>query len=358
MRWMVTVICVMAVAGVAGLCLCSSSSGGTERFINGAGATFPEPLYYRMFDMYHRQHGTKVNYRGEGSGAGMRELLAKRVDFAGTDIGGKEPGQHEEGAAQPLVRVPTCLGAVAVIYNLPDNPKLRFTSDILGDIFLGRISKWNDPRLVAVNSGVKLPDLAINVTYRSDESGTTYIFTDYLSKTTAQWRKAMGAGTPYMDRPMGLGAKGNPALTGMVRQITGAIGYVELTYAVANGMTFGSVKNRAGKFIDPSPVTVASAANAGGPSENGISLTDTSMPDGYPIIGFTWLVVFKEQNYGGRSKETAEDLVKMLHWVTHEGQKYASPLRYVPLPRILVKKTEAILRTITYDGVPLFGKRP
>jgi phosphate transport system substrate-binding protein len=348
---------VLAVTVLVGICLSGNAAWGGERLLSGAGATFPEPFYYKIFDAYYRQGGTKVTYRGVGSGAGMRELIDKKVDFAGTDIGHMEAGRGEENKTRLLQRVPTCLGAVAIIYNLPDNPRLRFTGDILGDIFLGRISKWNDPRLQTVNSHVKLPDLAINVIHRSDESGTSYIFTDYLSKVNRGWLKAVGTGGPSMHGAGGLGATGNPALTGLVRQVPGAIGYVELTYAVANGMTFGSVQNRAGQFIDPSPTTVASAANGARTLNNGMSLTDTAIPDGYPIIGFTWLVVFKEQNYGGRTRETAEDLIRMLYWVTHEGQRYAPSLRYVPLPKGLVKKVESILKSVTYDGVPVFKKK-
>ena len=253
---------------------------------------------------------------------------------------------------------PPCLGAVAIIYNLPDNPKLRFTGDVLADIFLGKIVRWNDPKLAALNRGVTLPDLEINVVYRSDESGTSYIFTDFLSKASEGWRKAMGPGKPFPGWRTGQGVKGNPSLTGMVRQVTGSIGYVELTYAVANAMTFGSVRNKSGNFIEPSPATVTGAANAMAKPDNGISLTDTPAPDGYPISGFTWIVVFKEQNYGGRSRESAEDLVRLLYWVTREGQKYAPSLRYVPLPAEVVKRTEVVLKSITYGGTRVLTKRP
>ena len=335
---------------LATFCLCVQPSWGGEVQIKGAGATFPEPFYYRAFDAYYRQRGIKVNYRGEGSGAGMRQLFARSVDFAGTDIVPYEPGQPENAA---LVRIPTCLGAVVLIYNLRDNPKLRFTPEILADIYLGKITKWNDPRLVSINREVNLPDLAINVIHRSDESGTTYIFTDYLSKTSDVWRKTIGSAKSHVQWPTGQGAKGNPGLAGMVRQITGAIGYVELTYAVGNDMTFGLVQNKSGKFIEPCPASVANAANAIGRVDNGVSLTDTTHPDGYPISGFTWLVVFKEQNYGQRDKGIAEELVRMLSWVTHDGQKYAPSLRYVPLPKGVVKKTEGILKSITYNGVPV-----
>jgi len=335
------------------LCVEAGPLWSGEVQINGGGATFPEPFYFKTFDVYHRQRGIKVNYRGEGSGAGMRQLLSGGVDFAGTDIVPSEPALGNASGNTALVRIPTCLGAVVLIYNLRDNPKLRFTPEIIADIYLGKITKWNDQRLISINHGVSLPDLAINVIHRSDESGTTYIFTDYLSKASGAWRNAMGPAISHLRWPTGQGAKGNPGLAGMVRQITGAIGYVELTYAVGNDMTFGLVRNRAGKFIDPSPATVANAANALARVDNGVTLTDTSHPEGYPISGFTWLVVFKEQNYGQRSREVAEELVRMLSWLTHDGQKYASSLRYVPLPKGVVKKTESMLKSITFNGVPL-----
>jgi phosphate transport system substrate-binding protein len=246
---------------------------------------------------------------------------------------------------------------VVLIYNLPENPKLRFSSEVLADIFMGKITRWNDPRLSSANPKVRLPDLAISVIHRSEESGTSYIFTDYLSKTSAAWRNALGAGKSFLTWPMGQGAMGNPGLAGMVRQVSGAIGYVELTYAVANGMTFGSILNKSGRFIDPTPATVMAAAGASAKLGKGIAFTDTPVPDGYPISGFTWLVIFREQCYGGRSRETAEELVRMLHWVTHEGQKYAAPLRYVPLPREAVKRTDSILRSITCNGVQVMRKR-
>ncbi len=335
--------------------ICPILSFGAERTLSGAGATFPEPLYSKMFDIYNRQYGTRIQYQGIGSGAGMRDLIAKRVDFAGTDI--YLSVQDSEEGVTPLVRIPTCLGAVAIIYNLPDNPKVRFSSDVVAEIFLGRITKWNDPKIVSLNKEARLPDMAIAVVYRADESGTTHIFTDYLSKTSLEWAKSMGKGTSAVNWPRGQGAKGNPGVTGMVKQIPGSIGYAELTYAVANNMSFGAIQNKSGKFVEPSPHTVTIAAKAAGKCDNDISITDTSAPEGYPISGFTWLVVYREQAYEGRSRETAEELVKMLNWITHEGQRYAAPLRYVPLPGTIVKKAEAAIRSITYKGTPIQRKR-
>jgi phosphate transport system substrate-binding protein len=328
---------------------------GAEQTLSGAGATFPEPFYSKMFASYYLRHGTKIAYQGIGSGAGMRELIGKRVDFAGTDINLSEQDLGQGTA--PLVRIPTCLGAVALIYNLPGNPKIRLTSEVAADILLGKIVKWNDPRIHSFNRSVKLPDMSITVVYRSDESGTTSILTDYLSKTSAEWRNTMGIGKSSVNWPKGEGAKGNAALAGMVRQIPGSIGYVELTYAIGNGMSFCAIRNKSGNFIEPSPETVTIAAKAMPRHDNGISLTDTSAPNGYPISGFTWIVLYKEQSYDGRSREAAEELVMMLSWITHEGQKYAAPLRYVPLPRTIVKKTESVVWSITYNGVPVMKNR-
>ncbi len=310
-----------------------------------------------MFDICQCRYGTRITYRGIGSGAGMKELTGRRIDFAGTDINlpEQDPGQGQ--IAEALVRIPTCLGAVAIVYNVPGNPRIRLTPEVAADIFLGRITKWDDPRVHSLNGSIKLPEMSITVVYRSDESGTTSILTDYLGKTSAEWRRTMGTGKPSVNWPKGEGAKGNAALAGMVRQIPGSVGYVELTYAIANGMSSCAIRNRSGNYIEPSPKAVTFAAKAMHTYDNGISLTDTSAPNGYPICGFTWIAFFREQSYDGRSRETAEDLVRMLSWITHDGQKYAPPLRYVPLPRAIVKKTESVVRSITYNGVVVLSNK-
>ena len=319
----------------------------------GAGATFPFPLYSKMFDAYYQAYKVKINYQAIGSGGGIQQLISKTVDFGGTDafMSAKEMKKAEA----PILHIPTCLGAVVVTYNLPDKPKLKFTPDVIADIFLGKITKWSDPRITAVNPGVKLPDMGIVVVHRSDGSGTTYIFSDYLSKVSKDWEFKVGT-DKSLNWPVGLGAKGNPGVAGLVNQTPGALGYVELIYTIQNNMPAGSIKNKAGNFIEPSLQSGSAAANVEMPDDTRVSITNTDAADGYPISGFTWLIFYKEQNYAERSKEKAEELVKLLWWMIHEGQQFAEPLHYSPVPPKAVEKAEKILRSVTYDNVPLLKK--
>jgi phosphate transport system substrate-binding protein len=332
--------------------LCGSSSlFAAEKELIGAGATFPQPLYSKMFDAYFQQNKIKVNYQGIGSGGGINQLVKKTVDFGGTDAFMTDKELTEAGA--PVLHIPTCLGAVVVTYNLPENPKLNFTQDLVADIFLGKIKKWNDPQIVAANPKVKLPDLAISVVHRADGSGTTYIFSEYLSKVSKEWKDKVGTGKS-LNWPAGqIGQKGNPGVAGYVKQTPGSVGYVELLYALQNKMAFGNIKNKTGAFVEPTPKSVSAAANIKIPDDTNVSLTDTDAKDGYPISGFTWLIFYKEQNYGGRSKEKAEALVKMLHWMVKDGQKFVEPLQYSALSSEAVAKSEKIIRSMTYGGAPI-----
>ncbi len=336
------------------LCLVPGGAFGASPKITGAGATFPLPFYLKIFDLYGVKTGAEVRYEGIGSGRGIQKLLAREVDFAGTDI----PASREEGAAgDAFVRIPTCIGAVAVAYNLPANPQLRFTPEVLADLFLGRIRQWNDPRIAAVNQGVRLPGLPVHVIHRSDESGTTHIFSDYLTKVSGAWRETLGTGKS-LRWPAGRGTRGNAGVAGLVREITGAIGYVELIYATANNMTVGHLANRSGQFVAPTMESIALAAEMAGNGGDRSSLTDTPVPGGYPVAGYTWLVVFKDQSYrNGKKRETARELVRLLQWVIRDGQRYAAELHYVPLSKAAVQQAEADLRTITYRGAPLLKKK-
>jgi phosphate transport system substrate-binding protein len=313
----------------------------------GAGATFPYPLYSKAFDAYTKETGVKVNYQAIGSGGGIKQLTSKTVDFGGTDAFMSD--KDLEGLENPILHVPTCLGAVAVTYNLPGAPVLKFTSEVVADIFLGKINKWNDERLAAVNPDVTLPDMAIVVVHRSDGSGTTFIFSDYLGKVSKEWTETVGVGKS-LNWPVGLGAKGNPGVAGLVKQLPGAIGYVELIYALQNNMPAGLIKNAAGKFVSPGLESVSLAAQTELPTDTRVSITDTDAEGGYPIGGFTWLILYQEQNYGGRSRQKAEELVRLLWWMLHEGQEFAEPLHYAPLPAEAVRKAEAILAKVSYDG--------
>jgi phosphate transport system substrate-binding protein len=341
---------ILPVFCAAGILFSAGFTHAADKELLGAGATFPYPLYSKMFSVYHDRYGVQVNYQAIGSGGGIRQLFSRTVDFGGSDAFLSD----EELASAPaeILHVPTCLGAVVISYNLPGNPALRFTPDIIADIFLGRIRKWNDQRIRAANPGVSLPGSGIFVVHRSDGSGTTFIFSDYLSKVSSDWEKSVGRGTS-LNWPVGLGAKGNPGVAGLVKQTPGAIGYVELIYALQNGMPVGLVRNRSGNFIQPSIASVSLAADATIPADTRVSLTDTRAPDGYPISSFTWIIFYKEQDYGNRSSARAEELVRLLWWITHDGQSLAAPLEYAPLPGQAVTRAEAVIMSARYDGKPL-----
>ncbi len=319
----------------------------------GAGATFPFPLYSKMFDTYYQAYKVKINYQAIGSGGGIQQLISKTVDFGGTDA--FMNAREMQKAEVPILHIPTCLGAVVVTYNLPKKLTLKFTPDVIAAIFLGKIIRWDDPRIAAINPEIKLPAISIVVVHRSDGSGTTFIFSDYLTKVSKDWAFKVGA-DKSLNWPVGLGAKGNPGVAGLINQTPGAIGYVELIYTMQNNMPAGIIKNKAGNFIEPNIKSTSAAANIDMPDDTRVSLTDTDAADGYPISGFTWLIFYKEQNYGGRSKEQAEALMKLMWWVIHEGQQIAEQLKYSALPAAAVKKAETILQSVVYNNSPLLKK--
>ncbi len=316
----------------------------------GAGATFPYPLYSKMFDVYHKEHGAKINYQAIGSGGGIRQLINKTVDFGGSDA--IMSAKDLKAAGAPVIHIPTCAGAVVVTYNLSGAPQLKFTSDVIADIFLGKIKKWNDPRIQAINQGAKLPAMNITVVHRSDGSGTTSIFSNYLSKVSAEWKQKVGAGKS-LNWPVGLGGKGNPGVAGLVKQTPGAFGYVELIYALSNKMLYGTVKNKKGNLIKPTLNSTSLAADTVLPDDMKIDLTDTDAAKGYPIAGFTWILVYREQTYGGKSPDKAKALVNLLQWMTHQGQQYAEPLHYAPLSKAAVGKAEKLIQSIAYKEKPI-----
>jgi phosphate transport system substrate-binding protein len=306
-----------------------------------------------MFDAYHKQYGVKVNYQAIGSGGGIKQVKSRTVDFGGTDAFMSD-GDLED-LPNPILHVPVCLGAVVITYSLPGDPQLNFTPDILADIFLGKVRKWNDKRLAEINPGIDLPDMAIVVVHRSDGSGTTFIFSDYLSKISPEWEKQVGRGKS-LNWPEGLGAKGNPGVAGLVKQLPGSIGYVELIYSLQNEMPVGLIMNSSGNYIEPSMQGVSLAADVDLPEDTRVSITDTHAEMGYPISGFTWLIFYKEQNYSGRDLDQAESLMDLVWWVIHDGQKFAEPLHYAPLPEGAVAKAEKIARSVVYDGKRLLSK--
>jgi phosphate transport system substrate-binding protein len=283
-------------------------------------------------------------------GGGIRQLINKTVDFGGSDAVMSEADLKE--APAPILHIPTCAGAVVLTYNIPGNPQLKLTSEVIGDLFLGKIVKWNDRRLSEINPGMKLPDMKITVVHRSDGSGTTFIFSDYLSKVSREWKEKVGSGTS-LNWPAGLGGKGNPGVAGLVKQTPGSLGYVELIYALQNKMPYGMVRNRKGNFITATLASISMAADTNLPDDMKVRLTDTDAPEGYPISGFTWILVYKEQSYGNRTEEKAKELVQLLWWMTHQGQKYTEPLEYAPLSKKAVEKAEKLIKSISYKSSSL-----
>lgn len=345
-RWMFLAV----LFGLVSLFMCPWVMAGSKTLM-GAGATFPYPLYSKYFDVYYHETGVKVNYQAIGSGGGIRQLEAKTVDFGASDafMSDEELREAYEKTHGKILHIPTCLGAVVITYHLPGNPTLRLTPDVIADIFLGKIKKWNDKRIAQLNPAVSLPNMNIVVVHRAEASGTTFIFTDYLSKVNREWKEKVGRGK-VVPWPTGLAGKGNPGVAGLVRQVPGSVGYVELIYAKENGMPVALIRNKAGRFIKPSLKSVSLAANINLPADTRVSITNTSAPKGYPISSFTWLIFYKEQHYNGRSKERALRLAKLLWWIEHEGQRYNESLLYGRLPRAAVKRAEAIIRSMTYDG--------
>ena len=342
------IVATAALVIIATLGIQTKAAAQGDKTILGAGSTFIYPLFSKMFSDYHAKAGIEVNYQSIGSGGGILQLTNKTVDFGASD--GPLNDEQTAKIGVPVLHIPQASGAVVITYNLPGNNNLiNLTPDIIADIFLGKIKTWNDPRIISINKGVDIPSFPILVAHRSDGSGTTNIFTNYLSKVSPEWKTKVGSGGA-VNWPTGLGGKGNEGVSGLVKQTPGAIGYVELIYALQNKMDYAKIKNKKGNFITPSLASVTAAGNVKLPDDSKIFLTDTDAADGYPIAGFTWVIIYKEQNYNGRSKDRAEALLKLLWWNIHEGQKFAEPLNYAPLSKEALKVAEKILKSATYGG--------
>ncbi|ADR37287.1 phosphate ABC transporter substrate-binding protein PstS [Oceanithermus profundus] len=329
--------------------------------LNGAGATFPFPLYAKYFSVYHKLTGVRVNYQSIGSGGGIRQLFSGTVHFGASDapLSDAKLAEFEQKFGTQVIHVPTALGAVVPTYYLPGVTRpLNFSGPVLADIFLGKIRKWNDPALAALNPGVKLPPLPITVVRRSDGSGTTYIWTEYLAKVSPEWKAKVGVGKSVA-WPTGLGGKGNEGVAGLVRQTPGAIGYNELIYAVQNKIAYGAVQNRAGKFVLADLASVRAAAELEDfPADTRVSITDTPAPEGYPIASFTWILVYRDLDKDRAVKSAAEAkaLAALLDWIVHDGQRYNEALHYAALPEVAVRATEANLKRLRYRGEPVAAK--
>jgi len=331
-----------------------SSSGG-DVDLTGAGATFPYPLYSKWMHVYHEAHSNvRINYQSIGSGGGIRQITAGTVDFGASDA----PMSDEELSKAPgkLVHIPTTLGAVVIVYNIDGvTGSIKLTPETIAGIYLGDIKKWNDPRLAADNPGVAFPDADITAVYRSDGSGTTAVFTDYLAKVSPDWKDKVGAGKS-VKFPTGLGAKGNEGVSGQVKTSPDAIGYVELAYAKQTGLTYALIENADGKFVEPSTDGVSAAA-AGAlatmPADYRVSITNAAGASSYPISSFTYLLVYQDMKDATKAKTLAE----FLWWAIHDGQELAPPLFYAQLPPEMVAKVEATLRGLQSGGQPVLAAR-
>jgi phosphate transport system substrate-binding protein len=314
------------VLGLA-IALGMSASASAQMMINGAGATFPYPIYSKWFDEYAKvDPSVRFNYQSIGSGGGQKQILAQTVDFGASD--GPMSDENLAKAPGKLFHIPTVAGADVVTYNLPGNPTLKFDADTIAGVFLGHIKKWNDPKITALNPGVSLPDKEIVVVHRSDGSGTTYIWTDYLSKISPEWKTKVGTNTS-VNWPTGIGGKGNEGVAGQVKQTPGALGYVELIYAIQNKMPYADVKNAAGEFVKPTLESITAAlATAEIPDDFRFSMTNAPGKDAYPICGATWLLVYEQQKDAAKGKK----LVEFLKWAAKDGEKMARDLDYAPLP--------------------------
>ena len=339
----------VAVAMVS--CGGNATNGGREaQELSGAGATFPLPFYNVVFENFAQVNGDAVAYGGIGSGGGVRNLRDKIVDFAGSDAFLTD---KEMAEMPPVVHVPTCMGAVVVAYNLDGVEDLKLTGEVIADIFAGEIKMWNDERLVALNPDVTLPAEAIIPVFRSDGSGTTFVFTDYLTKVSPMWKDKFGAGKS-VNFPSGQAAKGNPGVAGVIKQTSNTIGYVGSEYAFAQKIPYATIRNQCGEFVAPDANSISAAASGAIPADTRCSITNSDAVGAYPISTFTWMIIYKEQNYSDRSKEQAAATLDLLKYIlSDEAQSITSEVHYAPLPAKVKELSTKNLKAVTYDGVTI-----
>jgi phosphate transport system substrate-binding protein len=321
----------------------SALTASAQMTINGAGATFPYPVYSKWFDEYAKvDSSVRFNYQSIGSGGGQKQILAQTVDFGASD--GPMSDDNLAKAPGKILHIPTVAGADVVAYNLPGNPALKLDAETIAGIFLGNIKKWNDARLTALNPGVTLPEQEIVVVHRSDGSGTTYIWTDYLSKISPEWKQKVGTNTS-VNWPIGLGGKGNEGVAGQIKQTPGAFGYVELIYAIQNKMPYAEVKNSAGEFVKPTLESITAAmSTAQVPDDFRFSMTNAPGKNSYPIAGATWLLIYEQQKDATKGKK----LVEFLKWAMKDGEPMAKDLQYAPLPTSLQERVLKRISEIKY----------
>ncbi len=349
-----TLLALISMGGLFGACSpgnTPSTGSGGQINLQGAGATFPNPLYQKWLSEYGKLHpNVRIDYQSIGSGGGIKQIQALTVDFGASDSPMKD--EDLKAAPGPILHIPTVLGAVVLTYNLTGiNEPLRFSPEVIADIFLGKIKNWNDARIKADNPRANLSGSDITVVHRSDSSGTSAVFTDYLSKVSSEWKEKVGSG-PAVSWPVGVGGKGNEAVTGQIKNTPNTIGYVELAYAAQNKLPVASIKNQAGEFIQPTldAVTAAAAESlATTPEDLRVSITNAAGKGAYPISSYTYILVYKEQKDAAKGKA----LVDFLWWGIHDGESYARDLQYAPLPKEIVTRAEAKINSITFGGKPL-----
>ena len=340
---------IAALAMVA--CGSNTNDGGRKpQELSGAGATFPLPFYNVVFENFSQVNGDVVAYGGIGSGGGVRNLRDKIVDFAGSDA---FLSDKEMAEMAPVVHIPTCMGAVVVAYNLDGVKELKLSGDVIADIFAGNIKMWNDERLAALNPDAELPAEAIIPVFRSDGSGTTFVFTDYLTKVSPMWKEKFGAGKS-VNFPSGQAAKGNPGVAGVIKQTKYTIGYVGSEYAFAQKIPYARIQNPRGEFVLPSSATISAAASGVIPADTRCSITNADAAGAYPISTFTWMIIYKEQNYSDRSKEQAVATLDLLKYIlSDQAQHITSEVHYAPLPAKAKELSMTNLKTVTFDGVAI-----
>lgn len=344
---------IITVALAACMVSCGNNTNNGSRKaqeLSGAGATFPLPFYNVIFEQYSQINGDVVAYGGIGSGGGVRNLRDKIVDFAGSDafLSEKEMEQMPQ-----VIHIPTCMGAVVLAYNLEGVNDLTLSGEVVAEIFAGKITKWNDPKIASLNTGISLPDETIIPTYRSDGSGTTFVFTDYLSKVSPDWAAQYGSGKS-VSFPVGQAAKGNPGVAGVVAQTKNSIGYVGSEYAFAQNIPYAKMTNLRGEVVEPSAESISAAASGDIPADTRTSITNSNAAGAYPIATFTWMIIYKEQNYSNRSLEQATATLDMLQYIlSDEAQKITSEVHYAPLPAKAKELSLANLKTVTYNGTAI-----
>ena len=344
-------IMTLAIALAFTACGGNSNDGGRKaQELSGAGATFPLPFYNVVFENFAQVNGDAVAYGGIGSGGGVRNLRDKIVDFAGSDA---FLSDKEMAEMNPVIHVPTCMGAVVLAYNLDGVSELKLSGEVIADIFAGNIKMWNDERLAALNPDATLPAEAIIPVFRSDGSGTTFVFTDYLTKVSPMWASNFGAGKS-VNFPSGQAAKGNPGVAGVIKQTKNSIGYVGSEYAFAQKIQYAKIQNLRGEFVLPSSATISAAASGEIPADTRCSITNADAAGAYPISTFTWMIIYKEQNYSDRSKEQAITTLDLLKYIlSDEAQKITSEVHYSPLPAKAKELSMTNLKAVTFDGMTI-----